>query len=321
MNEKIDAHFVIETVQSGKRLDQVLTDYLSVHSRGRVQSWIDAGQVMVNGKVVASKQRLSVGDVVDVSVVLAIETDAQGENIALNVVYVDDAVIVINKPAGLVVHPGAGVREGTLMNALLYHYPELAQLPRAGIVHRLDKDTTGLMVIARTVEAHTALVAALQARKVKRRYLAITQGVMRSSGHLETNMGRHPKNRVKMAVVNEGKHAVTHYQILERLWAHTYVRCDLETGRTHQIRVHMAHLGYPLLGDPLYGPAQMKLKGLQPETVAVIQQFKRQALHATVLAFEHPVTNEWMEFEAQLPEDMAELLSILRKDNPHVPSH
>ncbi|MFI4957283.1 MAG: 23S rRNA pseudouridine(1911/1915/1917) synthase RluD [Gammaproteobacteria bacterium] len=321
MNETIEAHFVIEDAQAGRRLDQVLTELLSVHSRGRVQSWIEAGQVTVNGKVVAVKQRLWEGDKIDVAVVLAIETEDQGEDMPLNIVYADDSVIVINKPAGLVVHPGAGIREGTLMNALLYHYPELAHLPRAGIVHRLDKDTTGLMVIARTVEAHTALVEALQERNVKRTYLAITQGVLRSSGTVETNMGRHPKNRVKMAVLDEGKHAVTHYHILERLFAHTYVQCDLETGRTHQIRVHMAHLGYSLLGDPVYGPAQTRMKGLQPETIAAVQGFKRQALHATLLAFEHPETGEWVEFKAELPQDMAELLAILRKDNPHVPHH
>jgi 23S rRNA pseudouridine1911/1915/1917 synthase len=321
MNETIEAHFEIENAQAGRRLDQVLTELLSVHSRGRVQSWIEAGQVTVNGKVVAVKQRLWEGDKIDVAVVLAIETEDQGEDMPLNIVYADDSVIVINKPAGMVVHPGAGIRAGTLMNALLYHYPELAHLPRAGIVHRLDKDTTGLMVIARTLEAHTVLVEALQERNVKRTYLAIAQGVMRSSGTVDTYMGRHPKNRVKMAVLDDGKHAVTHYHILERLFSHTYIKCDLETGRTHQIRVHMAHIGNPLLGDPVYGTSQTRMKGLEPETIAAVQGFKRQALHATLLAFEHPETGEWVEFKAEMPQDMADLLAILRKDNPHVSHH
>lgn len=319
--ETIVADFVIQAAQEGKRLDQVLTELLEVHSRGRVQSWIDAGQVTLNGKVVAPKQRLWEGDAIHVSVVLAVETEAEGEDIALTIVHADEAVIVINKPAGLVVHPGAGVRKGTLMNALLYHYPELAHVPRAGIVHRLDKDTTGLMVVARTVEAHTALVAALQARDVKRTYAAVTQGVMRASGRLDTAMGRHPRNRVKMAVLDEGKQAITHYQILERFFAHTYIRCDLETGRTHQIRVHMAHLGYPLLGDRLYGASLTKLKGLQPDTITAIQSFPRQALHATELAFAHPTTQAWMTFHAPLPPDMADLLVLLRKDIPHVSHH
>jgi 23S rRNA pseudouridine1911/1915/1917 synthase len=319
--QPVIAHFTVTDLQDGRRLDQVLTECMAVHSRGRIQSWIESGQVLLNGAVAPVKQKVHEGDEIAVNAAVTIETEAEGEDIALDIVYDDEEVIVINKPAGLVVHPGAGMPKGTLMNALLYHYPELAQLPRAGIVHRLDKDTTGLMVIARTLPAHTALVSALQAREVKRRYLAITQGVMRSSGTIDTFMGRHPRHRVKMAVVEEGKPAITHYHILERFFAHTFIQCDLETGRTHQIRVHMAHLGYPLLGDPLYGANLPRLKGLSEGTIAVVKSFPRQALHAASLAFHHPITEEWLEFKADLPEDMAHLLEILRKDKPHDPYH
>ncbi len=298
----INAHFIISTSQDGRRFDQVLTELLAIHSRARVQTWIESGQVLLNDRPTVPKQRVREGDKIDVNVVLPIETEAQGENIALDIVYADEDVIVLNKPAGFVVHPGAGVRDGTLMNALLYHYPELAQLPRAGIVHRLDKDTTGLMMVARSLAAHTALVAALQAREVKRRYLAVAQGVMRASGTVDTQMGRHPRNRVKMAVLEQGKHAITHYRMLERFSGYTYVQCDLETGRTHQIRVHMAHIGYPLVGDLLYGANS---KGLS---------FPRQALHATFLSFKHPITQQWVEFQVDLPADMAELIATLRKD-------
>lgn len=320
-NDTIMADFTISAAEEGRRLDQVLTSLMQVHSRARIQGWIESQQVTVNGKFVSSKYRVWANDHIHVAAILPMETTDVAQDIALDIVHADDAVIIINKPAGLVVHPGAGVREGTLMNALLHHFPELALVPRAGIVHRLDKDTTGLMVVARTVEAHTALVAQLQARSVKRTYWAITQGVMRSSGRLETAMGRHPKNRVKMAVLDEGKQAITHYQILERLFAHTLIQCDLETGRTHQIRVHMAHLGFPLLGDTLYGPNLCKLKGLATDTIAAVRVFPRQALHAMTLGFEHPLTHAWVSFHAKLPPDMAALLTLLQKDNPHVPHH
>ena len=284
----------------GERLDLALAAVLGQYSRSRLQAWIRAGRVTVNEKpCIDVRQIVRGGETVGV----AIEADraeqaASAQPVPFPIVYEDESLIVINKPAGLVVHPGSGNWDGTLLNGLLHHDPQLASLPRAGIVHRLDKDTTGLMVVARTLLAQTDLVRQLQARRVKRDYLAVVKGQLARSGSVDAPVGRHPTQRVRMAVVATGKPAVTHYRPLEPLRGATLVACSLETGRTHQIRVHLAHLGYPLLGDPLYGGPR--------------NAFPRQALHATRLGLVHPASGRDMKWDAPLPEDIAALLESLR---------
>jgi 23S rRNA pseudouridine1911/1915/1917 synthase len=293
------------------RFDQALAKLLPEYSRSRLQEWIAAGQASLNGATAAAKQKVWGGEAIAVLPQLhPAEQPYQAEDIALDIVYEDDVLLVINKPVGLVVHPGSGNWEGTLLNALLHHAPQLEAVPRAGIVHRLDKDTSGLLVVAKTLTAQTALVRQLQARSVKREYLAFVYGELRHGGTVDEPIGRHPTQRVKMAVVESGKPAVTHYQVEEKFPSCTLLRCRLETGRTHQIRVHLAFIGHPLVGDSVY------LKGVQkcvPQLRALLQGFPRQALHATRLALEHPVTGEMMEWHAPLPEDMMDLLRQLRE--------
>lgn len=285
------------------RLDQVLSAMLPQHSRNRLQGWIREGRVMVDGNVETEpKRKVLGGERVAVNFAEAPESLAeQAEDIPLDIVFEDASLLVINKPAGLVVHPGSGNWSGTLMNALLHHVPGIAAVPRAGIVHRLDKETSGLLVVAKTLEAQTDLVRQLQARSVKRQYLAVASGILERHGTIDQPIGRHPVQRTKMAVVAGGKPAVTHYRVLERFSAATLVECSLETGRTHQIRVHLAHAGYPLLGDPVYARSARKLP-----------TFSRQALHATRLGLRHPQTGEAMQWEIPLPEDMRALLEQLR---------
>jgi 23S rRNA pseudouridine1911/1915/1917 synthase len=251
-------------------------------------------------------------------VVLIAEAEAeviwQAQPLPLNIIYEDKAIIIVNKPAGLVVHPAVGNRDGTLVNALLNHAPELEEIPRAGIVHRLDKDTTGLLVVARTLPAHHALIRQLQARQVRREYRAITVGIMTGGGTVEAPIDRHPVNRKRMAVAPLGKPAVTHYRVLTRFRAHTYALCRLETGRTHQIRVHLAHISYPLLGDPTYGKRLHIPTQSGEELIAALRNFKRQALHAARLALMHPLSGEEASWEAPLPDDMATLLTLLEQD-------
>jgi 23S rRNA pseudouridine1911/1915/1917 synthase len=238
----------------------------------------------------------------------------QAQSLPLDIIYEDKAIIIVNKPAGLVVHPAVGNRDGTLVNALLNHAPELENVPRAGIVHRLDKDTTGLLVVARNLSAHHALVRQLQARQVSREYRAITVGIMTGGGTVEAPIDRHPVNRKRMAVAPLGKPAVTHYRVLTRFRAHTYTSCRLETGRTHQIRVHLAHISYPLLGDPTYGKRLHIPKESKEEFTMALRNFKRQALHATRLALTHPLSGQEVSWEAPLPNDMATLLALLEQD-------
>jgi 23S rRNA pseudouridine1911/1915/1917 synthase len=241
----------------------------------------------------------------------------QAQDIALDVVYEDSAILVLNKPAGLVVHPAAGHAQGTLVNALLAHAPELAQLPRAGIVHRLDMETSGLLVVARTLQAHHHLVDELQARTVKREYCAVCIGAMTGGGTVDAPMGRHPRLRKKMAVLAAGgKPAITHYRVAQRFGHHTRITVNLETGRTHQIRVHLAHRHYPLIGDPLYGGRPRIPKGASDRLIDTLRQFPRQALHARALGFIHPTTGEPVEFECSLPEDMLALIAILEQEDP-----
>lgn len=254
------------------------------------------------------------GERVEICVVTDAETQWQAQELPLDIVYEDDAIIVINKAAGMVVHPGAGNVDNTMSNALLHEYPELEAVPRAGVVHRLDKDTSGLLVIARTLVAQKSLVDQLQARRFIREYRALAQGVMTAGGTVDEPIGRHRVNRLKMAVVSNGKQAITHYRVLERFKAHTYIAVQLETGRTHQIRVHMAHIRYPLVGDALYGGRLQIPRACSEELIDTLRGFKRQALHAWRLGLEHPISGKLLHWEAQLPEDMVILLDALRRD-------
>lgn len=315
MSEKIELEVVVPGELTGKRLDQVVAQLFSEYSRSRLQSWIKDGFVTVDGKHAKIREKLYGGERIRVdATVEPIETHA-GEDIPLDIVYEDDDILVVNKPAGLVVHPAVGHRSGTLLNALLHHFPDIALVPRAGIVHRLDMDTTGLMVVAKTIQAQTELVCQLQDRSMGREYEAIVLGVMTGGGCVDEPMGRHTKNRLKMAVIRGGKEAVTHYRVLERLRVHTHLRLKLETGRTHQIRVHMAHINYPLVGDQLYGGRFRMPKGASEEMQVVMQDFKRQALHAKKLELWHPVTREQMSWEVDLPEDFQQLLATLQQDS------
>jgi 23S rRNA pseudouridine1911/1915/1917 synthase len=299
----------------GLRLDQALPKLLPDYSRSRLQTWIKDGCVLVDAKPVTNKQKVWGGEKVEVIPQLLPEENAFiAQDIDFEIVYEDEHIIVINKAAGMVVHPGAGNWEGTLLNALLHYAPQLQHVPRAGIVHRLDKDTTGLLVVAKTIAAQTNLVQQLQARTVKREYRAIVWGQVWKDGKVENELGRHPRDRKKMAVLRVGgKPAVTHYEVLERFGVQTYLRCRLETGRTHQIRVHMQHIGAPLVGDPVYG-----MTGIKPTTYLTLvlnealKIFNRQALHATRLGLKHPATGEHMEWQAELPADMKALLEAMR---------
>ena len=299
---------------AGLRLDRVLARLFSDYSRARLQQWIRDGQVSVDGKQLRPRDKLHGGEQLKVSASLEVETEYQAEPIPLDIVFEDEAMLVINKPAGLVVHPAVGNRVGTLLNALLHHAPEVAAVPRAGIVHRLDKDTSGLLVVARTLEAHKHLVDQLQARAFEREYQAVSCGVMTAGGTVEAPIGRHPVHRVRMAVVNNGKEAVTHYRVIERFRSHTHVRVQLETGRTHQIRVHMAHIRYPLIGDPLYGGRLRIPQGCSEALLDTLKKFKRQALHAARLGLVHPISGEELSWQAELPQDMQHLLAALKDD-------
>lgn len=317
----ISLAFTISKELAGQRLDLALSHSLPEHSRGRIQSWIKSGYVSVNNQpCIKMRYDVNINDHIHIHAPAPQETHWQGNELPLNIVFEDDDVIVINKPAGVVVHPAAGHSDDTLVNALLFHCPSLEQLPRAGLIHRLDKDTSGLLVIAKTLEAHTALVTELQAREIERIYLCIANGVLLSSGTVDAPMGRHPQTRTKMAVVRNGKHAVTHYFIEKTFSAHTLLRVKLETGRTHQIRVHMAHIKHPLLGDPIYAPKQKFAKRDTSALIEVIHEFNRQALHATQLSFTHPRTREWLTFKAALPEDMQNLLLALAENEGALPN-
>ena len=299
---------------AGRRLDAVLAELFPEYSRSRLSAWVKSGDVTMNGAPARPRDTVRGGEAITLAVVEEVQTHAVAEDIPLAVLYEDEHVFVIDKPAGLVVHPGAGNPAGTLVNALLHRDPGLDKLPRAGIVHRLDKDTSGVMVVARTLVAHTALVAQLSARQVHRQYLAVVVGALVSGGSAHAAIDRHPRDRLRMAVREDGKEAVTHYRLRERFRAHTALECRLETGRTHQIRVHMAHLRHPIIGDPLYGGSLRLPKGASEALVAALRSFKRQALHAEVLEFAHPVTGNAVRCEAPLPDDMQQLLQVLRED-------
>lgn len=299
----------------GQRLDQAATALFGEFSRARLQQWIGAGELRVDGLAGRAKDRLAGGEWLSLDTHLAPAGDWAEQEVPLPLVYEDSELLVLDKPAGLVVHPGAGNRDGTLLNGLLRHCPELRALPRAGIVHRLDKDTTGLMVVARTLRAHADLVAQLRERSVARDYDALVRGRVIAGGTVDAPIGRHPRARTRMAVVAGGRTAVTHYRVARRLPHHTLLRVSLATGRTHQIRVHMAHLGHPVVGDPVYGGRLQLPADLTPDAAAALRGFRRQALHAARLSLRHPATGATMTWEAPLPADFAALLAALGADD------
>jgi 23S rRNA pseudouridine1911/1915/1917 synthase len=299
---------------AGRRFDQALAELFPDYSRSRLSAWIKSGAALLDGVAVAPRHTVHGGEAVTVEVRLEREIGAEPEEIPLVIVHEDADVIVVDKPAGLVVHPGAGNPAGTLQNALLHHDPALAQIPRGGIVHRLDKDTSGLMVVARSMRAHTSLVEQLSARDVHRQYAAIVYGAMVAGGRVDAPIGRHMHDRLKQAVREDGRDAVTHYRVRERFRTMTLVECRLETGRTHQIRVHMAHVRHPLVGDTQYGGLLKLPKGASSELVDTLRGFRRQALHAERLEFLHPASGKTVAFEAALPPDMTALVAALRED-------
>jgi 23S rRNA pseudouridine1911/1915/1917 synthase len=299
---------------AGQRLDQVLARLLPDYSRTRIKEWIEAGHVRVDGRQLKPKEKLLGGEQIQVRAELAAQVPMSPEQIQLDVVHKDRHVFIVNKPAGLVVHPGAGNSTGTLQNALLHLDPKLEQLPRAGIVHRLDKETSGLMVVARTIAAHTALTRMIEAHEVERHYEAVCVGVMTAGGTVDAPIDRHPTDRVKMSIRSSGREAITHYRVVKRFRAHTHVRVQLETGRTHQIRVHLSHIKYPIVGDRVYGGRLLWPKGASAELIDAIRNFPRQALHAAQLDFAHPVSEKPLSFTAPLPQDMQELLRVLALD-------
>jgi 23S rRNA pseudouridine1911/1915/1917 synthase len=296
------------------RFDQALAQALPQYSRARLKSWIESGAVEVDGRPLRSKDRVLGGEQVRIRAQLPAQSQVEAEALPLAVVFRDRALLVIDKPAGLVVHPGAGNTRHTLQNALLALDPQLSRVPRAGLIHRLDKDTSGLLVIARTPEAHTALTAAMAARQITREYLAVCTGAVTSGGTIEEPIGRHRTLRTRMAVRSDGRPAITHYRIERRFRAHTLLRVTLETGRTHQIRVHLAHLGFPIVGDPVYGGRRRIPKGCSPALAAELQSFPRQALHAALLRLMHPVTQREHEWRSPLPDDMQGLVAALEAD-------
>ncbi|AFH93026.1 TPA: 23S rRNA pseudouridine(1911/1915/1917) synthase RluD [Providencia stuartii] len=315
MAQQVQLNATVAESQLGQRLDQALAELFPDYSRSRIKEWILDDRVQVNGKVINKpKEKVLGGEQILVDALIEEDNRWEPQDIPLDVVYEDEDILVINKPRGLVVHPGAGNPDGTILNALLHRYPEIVDVPRAGIVHRLDKDTTGLMVVAKTVPAQTRLVESLQLREITREYEAVAVGRMTAGGMVEEPISRHPTKRTHMAVHPMGKPAITHYRVMEHFRAHTRLRLRLETGRTHQIRVHMAHINHPLIGDPLYGGRPRPLKGASEEFFEVMRKFDRQALHATMLRLYHPISGIQMEWHAPLPDDMVELIEALKAD-------
>lgn len=299
---------------AGMRLDQALAEMFASYSRARLQQWIRGGQVTVDARQWRAKDKVLGGEQIELTATLAEEVTSLPQAIPLHIVYEDEHLLVINKPAGLVVHPAAGNHDGTMLNALLHYAPELVHVPRAGIVHRIDKETSGLLVVARTLTAQADLVQQLQERSIEREYEAVAMGVMTSGGSVDAPIGRHAIDRKRMAVTRSGKPAVSHYRVAERFRIHTHIKVHLETGRTHQIRVHMAYIHHPLLGDPVYGGRLRIPPGSSESLIATLRTFKRQALHAARLALQHPESGEPMEWHAPLPDDMTTLIKALHDD-------
>jgi len=315
MNTRITLQAEVTEELSGKRLDQAAAQLFPDFSRARLQAWIKAGSLLVNGAGRRNRDKVFASDSLSIDAELTAEEEWSAEPMALDIVFEDKSLLVINKQAGAVVHPAAGHRDGTLLNGLLHYCPQLELVPRAGIVHRLDKDTTGLMVVAKTLQAHTSLVKQLQARSVSREYEAVVIGVLTAGGTIDQPLGRHPVNRKKQAVLQDGKEAITHYKVIKRFRAHTHVQVKLETGRTHQIRVHFAHLQYPLVGDKVYGGRLRIPAGCSQELDQALRRFGRQALHARRLGLLHPDDEQPMSWETALPTDMATLLAALQQDS------
>ncbi|MFN0001681.1 MAG: 23S rRNA pseudouridine(1911/1915/1917) synthase RluD [Pseudohongiellaceae bacterium] len=316
MTQNTDSIQTVSADLGGLRLDQAAAQLFPEYSRARLQQWIKDGDLKLNGQTAKAKDKVIGGELLSLHAHVEHNEQHQAENLLLNIVHEDAALLIINKPVGMVVHPAAGNHSGTLLNGLLAHCPALAGMPRAGIVHRLDKDTSGLMVVAKTPESHHYLVSQLQERTMGRHYEAVVQGVLTAGGTVNAPIGRHPVQRQKRAVSDgEGaRDAVTHFRVKVRFRSHTYISVQLETGRTHQIRVHMAHLGHPVVGDQVYGGRLKPPRGAAPQLLAFLQQFKRQALHARTLGFNHPDTDEFMQWEAPLPDDMLALLTLLEQD-------
>ncbi|WP_296063058.1 23S rRNA pseudouridine(1911/1915/1917) synthase RluD [uncultured Amphritea sp.] len=317
MTEKVQLSATVSDDLIGKRLDQAVAELFPDYSRSRLQGWIKDGQLTVDGEVKRPRDKLQGGELLAIAAELDVIDQYKAVEMPLNIIYEDDDIMIINKPAGLVVHPAAGHWDDTLLNGLLHYFPAIAQVPRAGIVHRLDMDTTGLMVVAKTIQAQTELVSQLQDRSMGREYEAVVGGVMTGGGTVDEPLGRHSRSRQKMAVVGVGKEAITHYRVLKRFRAHTHIRLKLETGRTHQIRVHMSYINYPLVGDQLYGGRFRLPKGVSPQLLEKLKGFNRQALHAKRLELFHPATGELMAWEVDLPDDMQSLLKSLKRDADH----
>jgi len=315
MIEHIEKQLTVPRELHSQRIDAVIAQMLPEYSRSLISTWIKTGAARVNNKNCKPKDKALAGDLIDIKVEFVLqETDfnqCAAEDIPIDIVFEDDEVIVLNKPAGLVVHPGAGNREHTLVNALLHHAPSLQHLPRAGIIHRLDKDTTGLLIVAKTLTAHTFLIRQMQARDIQRNYITLVQGHVIAGGTVDTGFGRHPKNRLKMSVIGQGRQAVTHYTVNRQYHDFTLLDVSLETGRTHQIRVHLAHINHPVVGDQLYAGRMRLPLNASDELRTALQQFKRQALHAVSISFAHPVTKEELTFEAPIPDDFELLLTNL----------
>ncbi len=319
MASNIQLQLTIPDTLRGQRLDVALATLVPDYSRSRLQQWIRAGQVTLDARVAQVREKVSGGEQVRIDAELQAQTRSAPEPIGLDIVHADDDLIVLNKPPGLVVHPAAGNPAGTLLNALLHYDPGLAAVPRAGIVHRLDKATSGLLVVARNLTTHHHLVDALQQRLVRREYLAVVNGVLTAGGTVEAPIGRHVVDRKRMAVTPGGKEAITHYRVEQRYRAHTLVRVRLETGRTHQIRVHMAHVHSPVTGDPVYGGRLRLPAGASAGLREQLSTFRRQALHATRLELVHPATGETVCWEAEPPADMQQLIAALREDAEGMP--
>lgn len=315
MSALLQLEGIIPDESAGLRLDQALAQLFPDYSRGQLTKWIKSGDVSVDTKQLRPRDSVSGGETIIITAQIDVVDDTWiAEAIQLDIIHEDDEVIILNKPAGMVVHPGAGNHDGTLVNALLHHCPQLEAIPRAGIVHRIDKGTTGLLMIAKTLRAHNSLVSQLQEHTVLRKYQAIVMGTMTAGGTVDEPIGRHPVDRKRQAVIGSGKHAITHYRVEHRYRAHTHIRCQLETGRTHQIRVHMSHIRYPLVGDPVYGGRIRLPKGASEQTIEALQGFRRQALHAGLLGFIHPATEQEVSWTIDMPEDMQNILTVLAKD-------
>lgn len=312
---EIQTTITIPEEMSGRRLDVVLAELMPDYSRSRLKQWLLDGQILLDGQQVKPKTKVHSEQQLELNVHVAdISDECLAEDIPLNIVYQDESLIVVNKPAGLVVHPAAGHRQGTLQNALLFFDKTLADVPRAGIVHRLDKDTSGLMVVARTLVSHKYLVDQIQQRDVHREYQTLVHGVMTGGGTVDEPIGRHAHDRVRMTVREDGRPSVTHYRVLHRYRVYTHLHVELETGRTHQIRVHMQHLRHAIVGDPVYAARSRLPAGADEDFIELLKNFKRQALHAWRLSLNHPDTGELIQWEAPLPEDMVELIAGMKRD-------